>query len=213
MATYAIGDIQGCSTALNALLEAIRFDPAQDRLWFVGDLVNRGPDSAGVLRLVRDLGASAIPVLGNHDLHLLAVANGIRAPRKDDTFHDVLQAPDRDDLLEWLRQQRLLYRDSGFLVVHAGLLPQWTVSQALSLAHEVEQALRAPDYPRWLTSIYHSTASVWRDDEPSPTRLGLVTNILTRMRVCTPSGRVNLKFTGPPRETPPGFSPWYEIPP
>src|SRR5271169_4246064 len=146
MATYAVGDIQGCGIELQQLLELMRFDPAQDKLWLVGDLVNRGPDSLQVLRLIKSLGDSAITVLGNHDLHLLAVAEGTAELHRSDTLDEVLNAPDRDELLTWLRQQRLLHAENGYVLVHAGLLPQWSVEQAGSLAHEVESALRGDDY-------------------------------------------------------------------
>lgn len=146
MATYAIGDVQGCFAALQQLIENIRFDPIRDRLWFVGDLVNRGLDSLSVLRYVKGLGQAAVTVLGNHELHLLAVAAGVLPPHRKDTFHDILTAPDRDELLTWLRQQQLLYQERNFLLLHAGLLPQWTVPMVIHLAQDVEQALRADGY-------------------------------------------------------------------
>ena len=142
MAIYAVGDIQGCYKELQHLLEQIRFDPAQDKLWLVGDLVNRGPESLQVLRFVKALGDSAITVLGNHDLHLLAVAEGVAELHRSDTLDEVLAAPDRDELLTWLRQQRLMHAEGEYVLVHAGLLPQWSVKQAGKLAHEVESALR-----------------------------------------------------------------------
>jgi len=142
MAIYAVGDIQGCHAELVQLLESIRFDQTTDKLWLVGDLVNRGPGSLEVLRLVKSLGNSAITVLGNHDLHLLAVAEGVAELNRHDTLDEVLYAPDRDELLHWLRNQRILHAEDGYVLVHAGLLPQWSIEQAVSLAHEVEQALR-----------------------------------------------------------------------
>jgi len=143
MAIYAVGDVQGCYAELQQLLEQVRFDPAQDKLWLVGDLVNRGPGSLEVLRLVKSLGDSAITVLGNHDLHLLAVAEGVAELHRTDTLDEILAAPDRGELLYWLRNQRLLHAQDGYVLVHAGLLPQWSVAQAGSLAREVETALRA----------------------------------------------------------------------
>jgi bis(5'-nucleosyl)-tetraphosphatase (symmetrical) len=150
MATYAIGDIQGCHLEFQRLLEQIAFDPAADRLWLTGDLVNRGPQSLEVLRSVRALGEAAITVLGNHDLHLLMLAEGHSKQREDDTLGPILAAPDRDELLDWLRQQRMLHVEAGHVMVHAGLLPQWSVKQAARLAAEVETALRAADYRTFL---------------------------------------------------------------
>ena len=153
MATYAIGDVQGCHDALQRLIEQIRFDSGSDRLWFVGDLVNRGPDSLKVLRYIKSLGDSAVVVLGNHDLFLLAVAEDLTAMRPEDTLQAILAAPDRDELLGWLRQQRLLYREHRFVLVHAGLLPQWSINEAEELAHEVETRLRSPDYKNVLLAL------------------------------------------------------------
>ena len=146
MATYAVGDVQGCFEELQALLARAGFDAARDRLWFVGDLVNRGPASLEVLRFARDLGARALVVLGNHDLHLLCVAHGHARKRKDDTLDELLAAPDALPLLDWLRARPMMHVEGGYALVHAGLLPQWSIGKALSLAHEVEHALRAPRY-------------------------------------------------------------------
>src|SRR6185436_14046797 len=144
--TYAIGDVQGCFQALSGLLAKIEFDVARDRLWFVGDLVNRGPDSLATLRFVKGLGAAAVCVLGNHDLHLVAVAEGHGKLRKGDTLDDTLRAPDREELVTWLRQRPLMHAEAGYALVHAGLLPAWTVPHALELAREVEQELQAATY-------------------------------------------------------------------
>ncbi|MCA1978233.1 MAG: symmetrical bis(5'-nucleosyl)-tetraphosphatase, partial [Thiobacillus sp.] len=154
MPTYAIGDIQGCRDSLLHLLDEIGFDPAADRLWFVGDLVNRGPDSLGTLRLIRDLGEAAICVLGNHDLHLLALAEGVGRVHKGDTLDAVLAAPDRDELLVWLRHRRLAWAESGFLLVHAGVLPGWTPADAMARAAEAEAVLRGPDYRDFFERMY-----------------------------------------------------------
>src|SRR3972149_3437705 len=164
MAIYAVGDIQGCYTELRQMLEQIRFDPAQDKLWLVGDLVNRGPGSLEVLRLVKSLGDSAITVLGNHDLHLLAVAEGVAELHHADTLDEILNAPDRDELLHWLRNQRLLHAQDGYVLVHAGLLPQWSVAQAESLAREVETALRDGDCAIFLARMYGNTPHNWDDN-------------------------------------------------
>ncbi|HSM98612.1 MAG TPA: symmetrical bis(5'-nucleosyl)-tetraphosphatase, partial [Gallionella sp.] len=154
MAIYAVGDVQGCHAELVQLLDRIGFDPAADQLWLVGDLVNRGPGSLEVLRLVKAMGDSAITVLGNHDLHLLAVAEGVAELNRNDTLDEILAAPDRDELLHWLRSQRLLHAQGGYVLVHAGLLPQWSVAQAESLAREVEAALRADDHATFLSRMY-----------------------------------------------------------
>ncbi len=213
MATYAIGDIQGCFAALQRLIETIRFDPIQDRLWFVGDLVNRGPDSLSVLRYVKGLGQAAVMVLGNHDLHLLAVAAGIIPLRHKDTLQAILAAPDRKDLLAWLRQQPLLHWDNGFVLVHAGLLPQWTIGTAEALAREVEQALRTEDYRTFLRALSEDRhPSRWSDDLTGTERLGVIAQALTRLRVCTEEGTMDLSFTGPPEQAPIGLLPWFQVP-
>ena len=213
MATYAIGDIQGCLTPLQKLLDLIRFDPSSDRLWFVGDLVNRGPHSLEVLRFIKGLEGRCVVVLGNHDLHLLAVHCGVAQLRKQDTLQSVLQAPDVEELLDWLRRQSMLYREGEYLLVHAGILPQWSVEQALGLAGEVEDALRSEQYQTRLPFIYRSQETRWRDTMPSPARLGLITNVLTRMRMCSQDGLIDLSFKGPPEQAAAGLSPWFHFPP
>lgn len=211
MATYAIGDIQGCLTPLQKLLDLIQFDPSVDRLWCAGDLVNRGPNSLEVLRLIREL--ECVVVLGNHDLHLLAVSCGIAQLRKQDTLQSVLDAPDAGELLDWLRCQSMLYREGDYLLVHAGILPQWSVEQALGLAGEVEDALRSEQYQTLLPFIYRSQEIQWHDAMPSPSRLGLITNVLTRMRMCSRDGLIDLSFKGPPEQATDGLSPWFRLPP
>ncbi|GAB4116697.1 MAG: symmetrical bis(5'-nucleosyl)-tetraphosphatase [Sideroxydans sp.] len=212
MATYAVGDIQGCYDELQHLLEQIRFDPAQDKLWFVGDLVNRGPGSLEVLRLVQSLGDSAITVLGNHDLHLLAVAEGIGQLHRSDTLDEILAAPDREALLHWLRHQRLMHAEGGQVLVHAGLLPQWTVEQALGLAHEVESALRSDDYAVFLEKMYGNNPLGWEDDLQGYKRLRVIVNAFTRLRICTPQGEMEFKFKGEVENIPGDYLPWFEVP-
>ncbi len=212
MAIYAVGDVQGCCVELQQLLEQIRFDPAQDRLWLVGDLVNRGPDSLQVLRLIKSLGDRAITVLGNHDLHLLAVAEGAAELHHSDTLDEVLAAPDRDELLAWLRQQRLLHAEGGFVLVHAGLLPQWSVKLAATLAREVESALRGDDYAIFLARMYGNAPHTWDDDLDGYKRLRVITNAFTRMRICTPQGEMEFRFKGEVERIPPGYLPWFEVP-
>ncbi len=212
MATYAVGDIQGCGTEFRQLLEQIQFDSGKDKLWLVGDLVNRGPDSLGVLRLVKSFGEAAITVLGNHDLHLLAVAAGVAGMHRSDTLNDILQAPDRDELLDWLRAQRLLHAEGGWVLVHAGLLPQWDVAQAQELAHEVEAALHGKHYHEFLTRMYGNQPDHWDDDLTGYKRLRVITNAFTRMRTCTVQGEMEFKFKGEVPDIPPGYFPWFEVP-
>ncbi|UCE64750.1 MAG: symmetrical bis(5'-nucleosyl)-tetraphosphatase [Nitrospirota bacterium] len=213
MATYAIGDVQGCMNSLRQLIEKIQFAPDRDRLWFVGDLVNRGPDSLTVLRYVKGLGSAAVTVLGNHDLHLLAVAAGVTDLQKKDSFHDVLSAPDGPDLLNWLRRQPLIHQEQGFLLVHAGLLPQWTISQAVNLAREVEALLRSDDFSKNLPFIYFRNGKKdWNDDLSAQDRCGLATNVMTRIRVCSPEGVPDFSFKGPVDQIPHGLKPWFQIP-
>jgi bis(5'-nucleosyl)-tetraphosphatase (symmetrical) len=213
MATYAIGDVQGCFASLEKLLEAIRFDPGTDQLWFVGDLVNRGPDSVSVLRYVKGLGPAAVVVLGNHDLHLLAVWAGAVPSRHKDTFHDVLQAPDRHDLLEWLRSRPLLHQSDELVLLHAGLLPQWTVEQASGYAAEVERCLQSNGYAAFLQALYEDQSTThWVDDLEGIARLVVIARVLTRLRICSVTGEMKLSFKQAPREAPPGFLPWFEVP-
>ncbi len=211
MPTYAVGDVQGCFSALQKLMEQIRFNPTEDRLQFVGDLVNRGPHSLAVLRYVKGLGPAAVTVLGNHDLHLLAVAAGIERVRAKDTFQDILAAPDREALLDWLRHRPLLHRERNDVLVHAGLLPQWTVDQAEQLAREVEQALQSDDYRTLLRSYYDRSACRWSDDLTGKPRLSVTARALTRLRICTTDGEMDLAFTGPPQEAPKGYFPWFQV--
>jgi bis(5'-nucleosyl)-tetraphosphatase (symmetrical) len=211
MATYAIGDVQGCYEPLHRLVQHIRFNSTTDRLWFVGDLVNRGPDSLAVLRFIRQLGSSAQVVLGNHDLFLLAAAEGIVDLRAKDTIRDILNAEDRHELLQWLRRQPLHVHKPPFFMVHAGLLPHWTVAEAASLAREVEIALSGADYHAALQAIFHSQAPTWNPDLQGSVRLAAITRVLTKLRACTPTGETS-GFSGPPEEVPPGYHPWFDIP-
>ena len=212
MAIYAVGDVQGCYTELQQLLQRINFDPAADQLWLVGDLVNRGPDSLGVLRLVKSLGDAAITVLGNHDLHLLAVAAGVAEVHGSDTLDDILNAPDRDELLNWLRAQRLLHVENGLVLVHAGLLPSWTVAQAQMLAREAEAALNGEQGQQFLLRMYGNHPDHWQDDLSGYQRLRVITNAFTRMRICTLRGEMEFKFKGEVEQIPGGYLPWFEVP-
>lgn len=213
MATYAIGDIQGCFDSFRCLLEVCAFDPARDRLWLVGDLVNRGPGSLETLRFVKDLGPAAMTVLGNHDLYLLMVAEGaIKHRGKDDTLDAILAAPDRDELLDWLRRQPLCHLERGHCLVHAGLLPQWTASQARELAREVEMALAGPRYREFVFNLWGSEPAAWSDDLTGWPRLRVIVNAMTRMRFCTPEGVMEFHTKGELVDAPPGHLPWFEAP-
>jgi bis(5'-nucleosyl)-tetraphosphatase (symmetrical) len=215
MATYAIGDIQGCYDPLRRLLDYIAFDAARDRLWFVGDLVNRGPQSLEVLRFVRGLGDSALVVLGNHDLHLVMQADGYGKASKEDTLADVLAAPDCAELMAWLRAWPLFHFEGEYAMVHAGLLPQWTVAQAQALSDEAHAALVSPDYREFLAHMWGSEPAAWRDDLVGWDRLRVVVNAMTRMRFCTPDGTMEFRAIGakgPPERGPAGCVPWFDAP-
>lgn len=212
MSTFAIGDVQGCFKELQALLAAIDFDRGKDRLWLVGDLVNRGPASLATLRFVRDLGECAVTVLGNHDLHLLALARGYAKRREDDTLDEVLAAPDRDELLEWLRSRLMVHAESGYVLVHAGLLPQWNASKAKALGGEVEAALRGPDHRQFLSQLYGSRPEYWSDNLRGIDRLRVIVNAMTRLRFCTADGLMEFQSKGETMNAPPGYVPWFEVP-
>ncbi len=211
MATYAIGDVQGCYNELQELLQLIHFDSVTDRLWFAGDLVNRGPQSLEVLRFVKNLKNSVV-VLGNHDLHLLAIANG--HPFKDHFLHDVLNAPDRDVLVNWLRQRPLLHYSprKGYAMIHAGLPPQWTLHQAKRYAQEVEQALRGDKYVSFLEHLYGNKPLQWNRNLRGWSRLRFITNALTRIRFCNEEGVLDLTTRGEIGSQPKDYLPWYQIP-
>ncbi len=208
MATYAIGDVQGCYDELQALLARIGFNRAHDRLWFVGDLVNRGPKSLEVLRFVKELGDRAVVVLGNHDLHLLTQYEGFERKRADDTFDDVLGAPDARELVDWVRTWPMMHVEGNFAMVHAGLLPQWTIEKSLVLAHEVEQALRAGNYRDFLADMYGSKPARWDDSLRGWDRLRVIVNAMTRIRFCTSEGTMEFRSRG--TAPPPGYFSWYE---
>lgn len=209
MATYAIGDVQGCYLELLELLDLINFDRTNDQLWFTGDIVNRGPGSLETLRLIRQL--DAVMVLGNHDLHLLAVAAGKSRLRKKDTLESILNAADSKELLSWLIKRPLLYRDenSAFTMVHAGLPPQWTVSEARNHAREVEQVLQGESAPDFFAHMYGNKPDVWSEDLQGWDRLRFITNCLTRLRYCDPEGRISMREKGPPGRQKAPLMPWY----
>ena len=209
---FAIGDLQGCSGQLNLLLDRIDAEASQARLVFVGDLVNRGPDSLGCLRKVRAMGNQARVVLGNHDLHLLAVASGVRPPGRSDTLSELLAANDCNELLDWLRQQPLALVADDHLIVHAGVLPQWTTEQTLELAEEVSAVLRGPDWMNFLAKMYGNEPVRWRDDLRGTDRLRCIVNALTRLRFCTTQGEMEFDTKEGPGQPPSGYLPWFDVP-
>jgi bis(5'-nucleosyl)-tetraphosphatase (symmetrical) len=214
MATYAVGDIQGCYDELRRLLDHIEFDPAKDKLWSVGDLVNRGPQSLAVLRWFKALGEQAVVVLGNHDLHLLALAAGNQHLGKRHTMDDVLAAPDRDELLHWLRHRPLLhYSDhKRFAMVHAGLPPQWDLTCARACAAELEVELRGPGYRDFLQAMYGNEPDLWSEELRGIERLRFITNCFTRLRYCTADGRLLLNEKALPEQAPEYALPWFKVP-
>ncbi|MBK1641225.1 bis(5'-nucleosyl)-tetraphosphatase (symmetrical) [Chromatium okenii] len=214
MSLYAIGDIQGCARELWALLDQLAFDPQHDRLWFVGDLINRGPDSLAVLRFVRELGAAAVVVLGNHDLHLLALAAGNLKYAHKSNLDAVLTAPDREELLHWLRQRPLLHHDAEreLTLIHAGLPPQWTLADARAAAAEVEAALRGENYQTFLLALYGNQPERWSPELRGLERLRFIVNCLTRLRFCSADGRLALKEKGEIGSQTPGLVPWFQVP-
>ncbi|ANH71023.1 symmetrical bis(5'-nucleosyl)-tetraphosphatase [Mitsuaria sp. 7] len=209
---YLIGDLQGCCDALARLLEKIDFSPSRDRLYLLGDLVNRGPDSLTTLRRLQSLGDAAQCLLGNHDLHLLATAAGVRAPHKGDTLDAILQAPDREALLEWMRRQRLAMRSQGWLMVHAGVVPQWDADETLALAEEVHALMRGPELAEFLPQMYGNEPDRWKDDLTGVPRLRFIINVLTRIRFCNAKGRLDFKTKEGLGTAPEGFMPWFEVP-
>lgn len=212
MATYAIGDIQGCYDEMRRLLDTVTFDPARDRLWLVGDLVNRGPRSLEVLRFVKALGDRAVTVLGNHDLNLLVVAAGVRKPHPEDTLDALLAAADRDELLDWLRRQRLMHVDAGYAMVHAGLLPQWSIAQALALAREAETELQSANYEEFLRRMYGNEPALWQTGLTGYDRLRVIINAMTRLRLCTPDGLMEFTHKTGLTDAPAGYLPWFDVP-
>jgi bis(5'-nucleosyl)-tetraphosphatase (symmetrical) len=216
MALYLIGDVQGCDDALQRLLDEISFSPSRDRLYLLGDLVNRGPESAGVLRRLMRYGAAVQSVLGNHDLHLLAVALGARALHRKDTLHGVLKARDRQAMLDWLRWQRMAILEEvdghALLMVHAGVIPEWTASKTLALAGEVEAALRGHALDDFLRQMYGDEPSQWHEQLKGADRLRVIVNTLTRLRFCDASGRMEFATKEGSAGAPPGYMPWFEVP-
>jgi bis(5'-nucleosyl)-tetraphosphatase (symmetrical) len=212
MALYLIGDLQGCNEPLGRLLNTVGFSPSRDTLYLLGDLVNRGPDSLGVLRRMVALGGAAHCLLGNHDLHLLATAHGVRKPHRSDTVADILRATDRSALLDWLRQRPMALQAHGWLMVHAGVLPSWDAAQTLALAGEVQAVLRGPDWVAFLQGMYGDQPDRWREDLAGAERLRAIVNALTRLRFCSAQGQMEFVTKNAAAAAPPGFMPWFEVP-
>jgi bis(5'-nucleosyl)-tetraphosphatase (symmetrical) len=216
MALYLIGDIQGCDAPLQRLLDTLDFSPSRDTLYLLGDLVNRGPASAQVLRRLMGYGAAAQCLLGNHDLHLLAAAHGIRPTHRLDTLQSILEAPDRLALLDWVRQQRLAIFESlqgqEILMVHAGVLPDWSAEQTVALAAEVEAVLRGPDLAVFLGQMYGNTPARWNDGLQGMDRLRVIVNALTRLRFCAVDGQMEFESKEGAGGAPPGYMPWFDVP-
>jgi len=214
MATFFIGDVQGCCEQLHQLLTRLHAIPGAHRYLFAGDLVNRGPQSLQTLRLVRQmqLAGQAESVLGNHDLHLLAVASGVRPLSKSDTLQEILDAPDRDELLDWLRQRPLALYEQQHLLIHAGLYPQWTAEKTLELAAEVEQQLRGPDWQHLLSRMYGNSPARWSDHLQNEERWRCIINGLTRMRFCATDGTMDFASKDGVGTAPQGFAPWFDLP-
>jgi bis(5'-nucleosyl)-tetraphosphatase (symmetrical) len=214
VAIYAIGDVQGCYSELNRLLEKISFDPAKDQLWFCGDLVNRGPESLQTLQFVKSLGDRAISVLGNHDLHLLALHHGVEKVRDSSSLQQVLDSPERDELMAWLQGLPILHYDElhNALLVHAGIHPEWGLSKALKLASEVETILRGKHAIKFLSKMYGNKPTIWSDELSGYQRLRLITNVFTRMRYFNAAGELDFDSAGSPRKNMrSGLTPWFQM--
>lgn len=213
MAVFALGDIQGCLSSLQCLLDKLEFDPGRDRLWFVGDLVNRGPQSLETLRFVRGLGNAAITVLGNHDLHMMAISQGLRQQTRRDNLDAVLTAPDRDELFDWMRRQPLLHHDNelNFTMVHAGFSPNWDLRAAQACAAEVEGVLRSENYQQFIEQMYGDEPDRWSDDVHGVERWRYIVNCFTRLRFCDADGRLSLREKGAPEQHQ-ELIPWFRVP-
>ncbi len=214
MSTYAIGDLQGCYLELQDLLDKVNFDRTNDQLWFLGDIVNRGPDSLKCLRFVKSLGTNAITVLGNHDLHLIAIANNVRKPHRNDTVEEIIEAKDSLELLEWLKHQPLLVSDPdlNITMIHAGLPPQWSLDQAKELAQETQSLLRGKKFNDFIQNMYGDQPDIWSDTLRGNDRHRFIINAFTRIRYIDKNGKLDIKENGVPGTQPNSLIPWYAIP-
>ena len=212
MALYCIGDIQGCDDALDRLLDTLAFSPSRDTIFVLGDLVNRGPDSLAVLRRLIGYGTSARCLLGNHDLHLLAVAAGARKRKRKETIGDILDAPDRDQLIDWVRSRPMAYHERGVLMVHAGVLPAWTCERTLALAGELQAVLSGSDHRDFLHHMYGDEPAAWDERLTGHDRLRVIVNALTRLRFCSAEGVMEFEFKEGADRGPEGYLPWFDVP-
>ena len=212
MSVYLVGDIQGCDASLQRLLEKLSFSPSRDQLFVLGDLVNRGPNSAGTLRRLMGLGAAVQCVLGNHDLHLLAIAAGASKTKRLDTLDNLLNAHDREDMLDWLRHQHMAIHAHGVLMVHAGVLPTWTAAQTMALAQEVEQVLRGPNAADFFHQMYGNQPSSWHEGLVGVDRIRVLVNALTLLRLCSADGVMEFDAKESADQAPAGFLPWFDVP-
>lgn len=212
MAMYCIGDVQGCNTALGRLLDEIGFSASRDTLYLLGDLVNRGPESLAVLHRLMHLGDAARCLLGNHDLHFLATAHGVRSLKRGDTLQPILDSPDRESLIHWVRHQRMAMLEQGVLMVHAGVLPHWTAAKTLALARELENVLQSNDLPSFLQEMYGNKPVAWRDSLTGVKRLRVIVNALTRLRFCTRDGEMEFDTKEGADGAPTGYMPWFDVP-
>jgi bis(5'-nucleosyl)-tetraphosphatase (symmetrical) len=212
MSIYAVGDIQGCFDELLRLLDTIAFDSDKDQLWFCGDLVNRGPKSLETLRFIKDLGNAAITVLGNHDLHLLAVANQQKKTKPKDSLNPILDAPDREELLDWLRYQPLFHYNDDFCLLHAGLPPQWSLKKTIKMANKAEQVLQSPDYITFLKQMYGNEPDIWSKDLTGMDEIRFIINCFTRIRYCDVNGKLDFSNNGSLGSQPKHLMPWFEVP-
>ena len=212
MSTYVVGDLQGCLSPLKRLLDDAGFEKKTDTLWCTGDIVNRGPESLETLRFIHGLGDACITVLGNHDLHLLAIAFGNAPLKRSDTLQEILDAPDANALLDWLRHRPLLHHEYGFTLVHAGIAPPWTIAEAASYAREVENCLQSDNFQGYLTHMYGNQPDIWDNGLTEYDRLRVITNYFTRMRFCYSDGRLDLSNKQAPEHAKPGTLPWFNLP-
>lgn len=212
MPCYMIGDVQGCDEPLSKLLEVIDFSPSRDTLYFLGDLVNRGPGNLSTLNRLMNYGTSAVCLLGNHDLHFLGIEQGLRTQKNGDTVSDLLNAPNRDEIVRWLRTRSLAAFEKGTLMVHAGVFPSWTVQNTLSLAKELEQELSGPSWGEFLRTLFGNSPNKWDDALKGEERARAIVNALTRMRFCSENAEMEFTTKGPAHNAPPGYYPWFAVP-
>ena len=212
MTVYVVGDLQGCLQPLKCLLNDVGFNPAHDVLWCTGDLINRGPESLATLRFIYSLGDACVTVLGNHDLHLLAVANGLAESKRGDTLDEIINAADAKELLEWLRHRQLIHHQYGYTLAHAGIAPQWSLEEAIQYAGEVETALRSDNYVEFLANMYGNKPKKWKPELEGFDRLRVIVNYFTRMRFCTAKGKLELSNKQGPLNAEAGTMPWFHVP-